>query len=480
MKSYPTISKSKSIRESLEVIDFYAKSICYILESKKLVGIATDGDIRRALIAGASLDDPIGDIMNKNFISFHVGTDSKIIRERFSNRIRHIPIVDENGHFVDVADPLGNFRISVLEPFMHGNELKYVTECIETNWISSQGKFVNQFEKIFEDYHNETHALAVSNGTVALHLALVSLGVGPGDEVIIPDLTFAASANAVIHTGATPVFCEIDPVSWCIDPTEIKQLIGPRTKAIMPVHLYGQPCEMNTIQSLCNEEGLLLIEDCAEALGSEWKGQKVGTFGDASTFSFFGNKTISTGEGGMVLFKDSKIANEARIMRDHGMSPQKRYWHDVIGFNYRLTNLQSAIGVAQMEKFTDILEKKLSIYHVYKSSLNGVLGIEKMPEDIPDSLHSNWLFGLILNDCLDRDDIMRELLNYGVETRPFFYSLHEMPPFESFKCSSELKWSKSISSKGLSLPTSTTLNTEDLNSIIGSLIQILTKKFAKA
>ena len=473
MKSHPTISFSKSIRECLTVIDQYAKRISYILEGKKLVGVAPDGDIRRALLGGASMDDSIESVMNKDFASFPVGTDSKIIRERFSIRVRHIPLLDENGYFVDVADPLGNFRISVLEPLMQGNELKYVTECIETNWISSQGKFVNQFEKIFEDFHTRTHSLAVSNGTVALHLALLSLGVGPEDEVIVPDLTFAASANAVIHTGASPVLCEIDPDTWCIEPNEVKKLIGPKTKAIMPVHLYGQPCNMDALKSLCDENNLLMVEDCAEALGSEWKGQKVGTFGDAATFSFFGNKTISTGEGGMILFKDSAIAERARIMRDHGMSKVKRYWHDDIGYNYRLTNIQAAIGVAQMEQFESILEKKIALSKAYDDSFTEVRGISNLPTKIEDSLHSNWLYGIILDNRLNREQIMHDLLCLGIETRPFFYSLHQMPPYKECKSSLILSSSIEISSRGLSLPSSANLKEDNLKDVSQSVLEIV-------
>ena len=274
--------------------------------------------------------------------------------------------------------------------------------------------------------------MAVSNGTVALHLALVALGVGPGDEVIVPNLTFAASANAVIHAGASPVFCEIDPCTWCIDPNEVKRLVGPKTKAIMPVHLYGQPCDMDALQEICAENNLLMIEDAAEALGSEWKKHRVGTFGDAATFSFFGNKTISTGEGGMILFKDSHVASKAQILRDHGMSIERRYWHEIIGYNYRLTNMQAALGVAQMERLPQILKAKIRISEYYSNRLKTVEGISLLPSLNQDIVHSNWLYGIVLDDCLNRDLISCSLLEQGIETRPFFYPLSEMPPYEKF------------------------------------------------
>ena len=369
MNEHPLVSPDNTLRECMEVIDVHAKKISFVLENGILVGVVTDGDLRRALLNKSILDDSVRSVMNTNFISFPIGTDSKIIREKFSKRISHIPLVDDKGSLVDVADPNGNFRISVLKPSLKGNELNYVTECIESSWISSQGKYVTKFEKAFEEAHPGTHAIAVSNGTVALHLGLIALGVKPEDEVIVPNLTFAASANAVINAGAKPVFCEIDRKTWCIQPDELRRLVSPKTKAIMPVHLYGQPCDMDSLKEICAEFDLLMIEDSAEALGSEWKGQKVGTFGDASTFSFFGNKTISTGEGGMILFSDPKVAEKARILRDHGMSKNKRYWHDVVGYNYRLTNIQAAIGVAQMEKFQEILSKKLRIAAFYESAL---------------------------------------------------------------------------------------------------------------
>jgi perosamine synthetase len=476
MKNHPVISPDFTIKECMVIIDKFAKRISFVVDKGILVGVVTDGDIRRGLLKNIKLEDSVTSVMNKQFVSFPVDTDSKIIRERFSKRIRHIPLLNNRGSLVDVADPLGNFRISVLEPSLNGNELIYVTECIETNWISSQGKFVTQFEQAFEDFHPGAHALAVSNGTVALHLALIALGVGPGDEVIVPNLTFAASANAVIHAGANPVFCEINPNTWCLEPNEAKELIGPKTKAIMPVHLYGQPCDMKALRDICDEYDLLMIEDSAEALGSEWNGQRVGTFGDAATFSFFGNKTISTGEGGMVLFKDSKVSEKASILRDHGMSKRRRYWHENIGYNYRLTNLQAAIGVAQMESVQSILDKKLRIFNTYNSLLLHVDGIEELPLILKNTLHSNWLYGIIVNSDISRDDLCEELLAHGIETRPFFYPLHCMPPYEHFKRSRSLKFSENISRNGLSLPTSVDLTNENLLTITNCLREKLNIK----
>ena len=480
MNKHPLVSPDNTLRECMEVIDKHAKKISFVLENGTLVGVVTDGDLRRALLNTSILDDAVRSVMNTKFISFPIGTDSKIIRDKFSKRISHIPLVDDKGSLVDVADPNGNFRISVLKPSLKGNELNYVTDCIESNWISSQGKYVTKFEKAFEDAHPGTCALAVSNGSVALHLGLIALGLKPEDEIIVPNLTFAASANAVINAGAKPVFCEIDLETWCIQPDEIRRLVGPKTKAIMPVHLYGQPCDMDSLKEICAEFDLLMIEDTAEALGSEWKGRMVGTFGDASTFSFFGNKTISTGEGGMILFSDPQVAEKARILRDHGMSKNKRYWHDVVGYNYRLTNIQAAIGVAQMEKFEDILSKKLRIAAFYESALKGIPGIANLPAKVKETLHSNWLFGVILDEKINVENVISELLSRGIETRPFFHTLNSMPPYLDYRTSISLDNSETISQRGLSLPSSVDLSEEELQTISQNLIHIIRDNIEKA
>ena len=288
----------------MEIIGKFESGISYILCQEKLVGIVTDGDIRRALLSGAQLSDSVEKIMNNNFISLAVNSNCSIIRAAFNKRIKYIPLIDEYGRLVDVADSNSNYRIPVLEPSLKGNELKYVTDCITSNWISSQGKYVQQFESTFEEKFNGYKALSVTNGTTALQLALLALGIGEDDEVILPNLTFAATINSVIHVGAKPVICEINHATWCIEPKEIRKLINSKTKAIIAVHLYGQPCDMDSLCSICNEHQLLLIEDCAEAIGSKFDDKYVGTFGDASAFSFFGNKTITTGEGGMLMLKN--------------------------------------------------------------------------------------------------------------------------------------------------------------------------------
>lgn len=468
-----TIGDSESLESAIKLIDQNGRGVCFVIHNKKLVGILTDGDLRRALIRGVSIKQPVSMAMNKNFTSLPIDSDGNLIRKTFSSKIKIIPLCNNVGEVVDFADVQKSHRISVLEPDLSGRELEYVEDCVRSNWISSQGAYVLRFEKIFEEMHPGMYAIAVANGTVALHLALSTLGVGEGDEVIIPDLTFAATINAVLYCQATPVLCEIDSETWCLNLKEVEKLVTSKTRAILPVHLYGQPCNMDEISEFAKLNKLLLVEDCAESLGSTWNRRIVGAFGDASTFSFFGNKTITTGEGGMCLFRDKAMAKKAMVLRDHGMSPGRRYWHETVGFNYRLTNLQAAVGVAQMERFDEILSKKLQISNLYFENLRGVPGIAKLPCVRTGVTHSNWLFTIILQDEVDRDYVMHELLLRGIDTRPVFYPLHTMPPYKSYKTSYSLAHTNRISDKGLSLPTSTTIQSEEIKFISLALKEIL-------
>ena len=311
---------------------------------------------------------------------------------------------------------------------------------------------------------------------LALHLALVALGIKEGDEVIIPDSTFAATINAVLYCNATPVICEINNETWCIDENEIKSLITSKTKAIIPVHLYGLPANMKEIMKIANNSNLFVLEDCAEAIGSKIDDKRVGTFGDCSTFSFYGNKTITTGEGGMVLFKNKKHFELGKLLRDHGMSNNKRYWHEIVGFNYRMTNLQAAVGVAQMERFEEIINKKREIFNFYNINLLNLKGISKMPFNSNNLYNSSWLYTLILDSSINRDKLIHKLNQLGIELRPSFCSLSEMPPYKNFRKSLNLKNSYLLSKNGVSLPSSIMLNKIQLKFIVKSFADVL-KKF---
>lgn len=466
------ITGDKPVKDALKIIDANAQGTCFVVDaSKKLIGVVTDGDIRRALISGKNLDTPIRDVMETKFTALPVSTPVDQIQARISQSIRHIPLVDENGIPVDYASFSRAHRIPVMTPQLNGNELKYVTECITTGWISSQGAYVKKFEQQFAEFCGSPNGVAVSNGTVAIHLALEALGIGEGDEVIVPDLTFAASINGVIYTGATPVIADVDPETWTLSPAAVEKLITPRTKAIMPVHLYGHPCHMDELMAIAKKHNLLVVEDAAEALGALYKGKHVGSFGDAATFSFFGNKTITTGEGGMVLFRDKTVAEKAMVLRDHGMSKQKRYWHDVVGYNYRMTNIQAAIGVAQLERLEEFVNAKRSMASVY----NGGLGANKhitLPPEKEWAKNGYWLYTCIVDPegGVTRDELIEKLTKNGVETRPVFYPLHDMPPYKQYLLDGQkFPVTDNLSRNGISLPSSVTITQEEQDNILNAI-----------
>jgi perosamine synthetase len=469
------VSDNANIKETLKIIDHNAQGAAFVVNDKKqITGIITDGDIRRALISGKTLESGIKEIMNTKFTSLPVTTPVDVIQSKISNEIRHIPLVDENNIPVDYACYSRAHRIPVMTPLLNGNELAYVTECIKTGWISSQGAFVKRFEKNFGEYVKCPNALAVSNGTVAIHLALEALGIGPGDEVIVPDITFAASINAVIYTGATPVMVDVDKETWTISVEEIKKHITPKTKAIMPVHLYGHPCHMDEIMEIANKHKLFVVEDCAEALGTLYKGKHVGTFGDIGTFSFFGNKTITTGEGGLVLFRDEKVFEKAAVLRDHGMNKQKRYWHDYVGYNYRLTNVQAAIGVAQLERLDEFVSAKRRIANTYNEGLKKLEGAT-LPPNKDWAFNGYWLYTFLVDESfgVKRDELIDKMMKNGVETRPLFFPLHVMPPYVQYiRNGQQFPVSDHISRYGISLPSSVNIEADEQENVIKSITGI--------
>ncbi|MBA7699627.1 GDP-perosamine synthase [subsurface metagenome] len=406
--------------------------------------------------------------MQKNPVVASVNTPRFTLLQMMSEKIRHIPILNERGEIVDLASYLHRLVLPVAEPEVGDRELEYVTECITSNWISSVGKFVTQFEEEFARFCGTKYAVATSNGTVALHLALVVLGIGAGDEVIVPTLTFIATANAVTYTGARPVFVDSERYTWNIDPEKIEAAITPRTKAIIPVHLYGHPADMGPILKLAKKYHLYVIEDAAEAHGALCHGQTVGSIGDMGCFSFFGNKIITTGEGGMITTNNKEFAQKAKMLRDHGVSPDKKYWHPIIGFNYRLTNVQAAIGVAQLEKIDRLLERKREIAGLYRSLLKDVAGITQPPEA---SWAKNvfWMYSILVEKeyGMSRDDLIARLGDNGVDSRPVFYPIHTMPPY---KQNLVLPVAEELASKGISLPSGIGLRDEEIERV-ASLIK---------
>jgi len=350
--------------------------------------------------------------------------------------------------------------IPVAEPDLRGNELKYVTECVETEWVSSLGKYVTAFEERMAAECSRRYGVSVCNGTAALHLALVVLGIGPGDEVIVPSLTFVATANAVAYTGAAPVFVDSEPTYWQMDPAALEALITPRTRAIIPVDLYGHPADMDAIHEIAQRHELYVIEDAAEAHGAAYKGRPCGSFGDLSCFSFYGNKVITTGEGGMVLMDNAEWYERARFLRDHAMSKTQRYYHPEIGYNYRLTNIQAALGLAQLERLDHFVERKRRNAAFYAERLAEVPGITGAPE-AEWARNVYWMYSILVQDAYgrSRDELMAALKERGVDTRPFFCAIHTM---SSHPRDLSLPVAEDLSARGINLPSSTKLTEEQI------------------
>jgi perosamine synthetase len=350
------------------------------------------------------------------------------------------------------------YKIPIYQPSLKGNEKKYVNDCLESNWISSKGKYIPLFEQKFAEYINVNYSVGVCNGTVALHLALVALGINTNDEIIVPTLTYVASVNAIAYTGAIPVFVDSLASTWQMDPDKVRESITPRTKAIMAVHLYGHPCEMSVLREIADQHKLFIIEDCAEAIGSRYQGHHVGTFGDIATFSFYGNKTLTTGEGGMVITNDQTIFDRVVHFKGQGLAKYREYWHDVIGYNYRMTNICAAIGFAQLEKIDEIIQRKRQIADLYKELLRGT-NYQVHPET-NDVFHSYWMVSILVPQASDRDQIRQLLTNKGVETRPVFYPVHTMPmysqKYQRYKIAENIGW------RGINLPSYPDLEEEQL------------------
>jgi perosamine synthetase len=352
--------------------------------------------------------------------------------------------------------------IPLYQPSITNIEKKYVNDCLDTGWISSKGKYVTKFEDYFSDYTGINHSIAVSNGTVALHLALLAINVGPNDEVIVPAFTYIASVNCIKYVGATPVFASSRSSDFQVDISSIQGLIGKKTKAIILPHLYGHICEIESIVELCRQHKILIIEDCAEALGSTYKSTHCGNFGDIATFSFFGNKTISTGEGGMVCTNNKLYADRVRHLKSQAVSSTKEYWHDEVGFNYRMTNICAAIGLAQLERVESIISRKKDIANKFISEISHES--VRILESHSDCKSSFWLVTIVLPCNGLRDSLRNVLYENGVETRPTFPLANTMPMYSD--CITDSNLNSLPSETGMNIPSFPDLTHENLNKII--------------
>lgn len=362
-------------------------------------------------------------------------------------------------------------RLYISQPTLSGNERTYVLDCLDTNQLSGLGPYVRRFEEFFAATCGTHHAVTCCNGTAALHLALLAFGIGPGDDVFIPALTYVATANAVKYVGANPVFCDVDPNTWCLDPRSVEFAIKQslRPAAIIPVHLYGVPVDVRAFERLAGQYGLTLIFDAAEALGATYDGLPIGSFGHASTFSFYGNKIITAGEGGMVVVKNDAVAERLRLYRGQGQT--RRYFHEVIGYNYRMTNLQAAVGLAQLERLYEHLSHHRLVQSWYRQVLRGVT----FQEVTEGATSANWLCTVLLPRSVDRNATARYLEENNIETRPIFVPITDMPPYRQRTPSVTAE----LGARGISLPTHCSVFQDDTFYVARSLqgaIQHLEKK----
>jgi perosamine synthetase len=357
--------------------------------------------------------------------------------------------------------------IPIAEPTLGEREIELVSDAVRSGWVSSIGEYVTAFEKGLATRCGVAHAIATSNGTTALHLALAVAGIGPDDEVIVPSLTFVATAAAVRYVGASPVLADSDPAHWCVDPEDVASRITPRTRALVAVDLYGHPADMDALAEIASEHDLVLVEDAAESLGADYRGRPAGGLGLLGVLSFYGNKLITTGEGGAVLTDDPALADRARLLRDHAMDPERRYWHGEIGFNYRITNMQAALGVAQLERLDEFLARKREIAAVYRSGLQDLPGVTLQEE--ADWARSSWWMTTLRTEAargVDRDELAVRLRADGVDSRPAFVPLHLLPHLRQ---EGALPVAEAVGSEGLSLPSSTSLTDSELEHVIGSV-----------
>ena len=465
-----------SLNQILKKINYNTKGIIFVVNCKnQLIGSISDGDIRRAI-----LNNKLNKIIKKkspiiNYKPIYLPSDSNIevIFKAFNNKyknIKCIPLVTNSKEIVELSFFDKIKRYPIAEPQIGKTEISNVLSALKSSWISSIGPFISQFEKSFSNYLGGGYAIAVSSGTTALQAGINALGLGNGDEILVPNFTFAASINAIINAGCKPVLLDIERETWTIDVKQIEKKITKKTKAIMLVHIYGQPCKIDEIKKLSKNHNLLVIEDCAEAIGATYKGRLVGLDFDCSCFSFFANKTITTGEGGMIVVKEKKYEEQARLIVNHGMNPKKKYYHEIVGNNFRMTNIQASIGVAQIQKIKKLFLERKKIVTQYNNYFKNIKNIELLPSN-NWSTNSLWLYTLLLNNFSrqKRDLLVNNLINLGIDCRPGFGPLNEMKPYKKYAYGN-YKISNLISSQTISLP-SVNLSKLDINYIIEVFIQ---------
>jgi perosamine synthetase len=362
--------------------------------------------------------------------------------------------------------------IPVNEPLLDGNEKQYLIECVESGWISSEGPFVERLEEGLAKRVGRKHGIAVCNGSAALDAAIVALEIGPGDEVILPTFTIISCAAAIVRAGAIPVVIDADPLTWNMDVNQVAEQITPRTRAIMVVHIYGLPVDMDPILALAERHGLKIIEDAAQMHGQTYKGRPCGSFGDLSTFSFYPNKHVTTGEGGMILTDDSALADRCRSLRNLCFQ-KKRFVHEELGWNLRMSNVQAALGVAQLERLDEFVERKRRMGRRYNELLKNVPGLQLPMPETTYAENIYWVYGIVLKDTVPyvAEEAMKRLAAQGIGTRPFFWPMHEQPVFKKMGLfsSTQCKVSERIARRGFYIPSGLALREAEINSVVNAL-----------
>lgn len=471
------------ISSILKKININEKGIVFLVDNNfKIKGSISDGDIRRYILKGGKLSKIINlssSLINKKVIFKDSNSSLEEISKtlNFSHKNKQItclPLVDKQLRIVDIStkEKIRSYPLAL--PIIGAQELANVIDVIKSGWISSKGSYINKFEKKFENYLGGGNAIALTNGTSALQVGLMALGIKKGDEVILPNFTFGGTINAILNAGAVPVIADVCKNNWTLNATNVQKKITKKTKAIMPVHIYGQPYEISSLKKIAKKNNLLIIDDCAEAIGAKYKGKIVGLENDCSCFSFFANKTITTGEGGIVVFKKKIHADKARILINQGLSENIRYYHEYVGSNFRMTNMQAAIGVAQLDMINTFLRIRKKIFKFYTNIFSNYTNLTLIPNN-SWSENSYWLYTLVINNIgqKKRDKLIINLQNLGIECRPGFYSLNKMKPFRRYAKGKFIN-SNYLSENSISLPTSN-LNKKDQKFIANSFLDELKK-----
>jgi len=369
--------------------------------------------------------------------------------------------------------------IPVCAPLIREKEAQFVAECVRSGWVSGVSKYVEEFEERFARFCGGRYGVATNSGTTALHLALAALGVGRGDEVIIPTFTMIATANVVEYTGAKPVLIDSEPQTWNLDTAKIRRKINHRTKVIMPIHTYGHPADMDAMLEAAETRDLYVVEDAAEAHGAEYKGKRAGCIGDLGCFSFYANKIITTGEGGMIVTNNEELAEKARWLRAHAFGRQgKHFWHEAVGFGYRMSGLQASLGIAQLENIEEFISTRRNNAKLYNSLLSDLGDKITLPPEAPWAKSVFWMYSILIQDGLgiSRNDLMKSLEHDGIETRTFFYPVHQQPVYAERFQGEELPVAEELSKRGVNLPSGNNLTAEEVEYVCKCIKKYATER----